>query len=72
MIKKKNKKVEQIRVGFSLRREVFFVVVDAFVGAVTFVIPKTIFEVKMGLPYYLSWIVFGHVIGVFNTVSIKK
>jgi hypothetical protein len=52
MIKKKNKKIEQIRVDFSLRREV--VVVDAIVGAVTFVIPKTIFEVEMGLPYSLS------------------
>ena len=72
MIKKKNKKIKQIRVDFCLRRKVFFVVVDAIVGAVTFVIPKTIFEVEMGLPYSLSWIVFGHVIGVFNAVSINK
>jgi NADH dehydrogenase len=70
MIKKKNKKVEQIRVDFSLRREVFFVVVGAIVGAVTFVIPKTIFEVEMGLPYYLSWMVFGHVIGVYSSASV--
>lgn len=70
MIKKKSKKVEQIRVDFSLRREVFFVVVGAIVGAVTFVIPKTIFEVEMGLPYYLSWIVFGHVIGVYSSASV--
>ncbi len=61
---------ETIRVDFSLRREVFFVVVGAIVGAVTFVIPKTIFEVEMGLPYYLSWIVFGHVIGVYSSASV--
>jgi len=70
MLKKKNKNVEQIRVDFSLRREVFFVVVGAIVGAVTFAIPKTLFEVEMGLPYYLSWIVFGHVIGVYSSASV--
>jgi NADH:quinone reductase (non-electrogenic) len=65
-----NDKEEQIRVDFSLRREVFFVVIGAIVGAVTFVIPKTIFQVEMGLPYYLSWIVFGHVIGVYSSASV--
>jgi hypothetical protein len=65
-----NDKEEQIRVDFSLRREVFFVVIGAIVGAVTFVIPKTIFEVEMGLPYYLSWIVFRHVIGVYSSASV--
>jgi NADH dehydrogenase len=67
MTKKKNRKVEQIRIDFSLKREVFFVVIGAIVGAITFVIPKTIFETEMGLPYYLSWIVFGHVIGVYSS-----
>ena len=69
-MKRENSKVEQIRVDFSLRREVFFVVIGAIVGAVTFIIPKTIFEVEMGLPYYLSWIVFGHVIGVYSSASV--
>jgi hypothetical protein len=50
------KKIEQIRIDFSFKREVFFVVVGAIVGAITFIIPKTIFETQMGLPYYLSWI----------------
>src|SRR5215216_7055591 len=69
MIKKENKKkkIEQIRIDFSLKREVFFVVIGAIAGAITFVIPKTIFETEMGLPYYLSWIVFGHVIGVYSS-----
>ena len=34
-----------IRVDFSLRREVFFVVVGAIVGALVMIIPKTILEV---------------------------
>ena len=61
MIKKENKrkKIEQIRIDFSLKREIFFIVIGAIAGAITFVIPKTIFETEMGLPYYLSWIVFG-------------
>ena len=70
MIKKNNKKVEQIRIDFSLKREVFFVVIAAIIGAITFVIPKAIFETEMGLPYYLSWIVFGHVIGVYSSQSV--
>ncbi len=58
-----------IRIDFSLKREVFFVVIGAIIGALTMVVPKTIFEVEMGLPYYLSWIAFGHVLGVYSSVS---
>ena len=28
------------------------------------IIPKTILEVGMGLPYYLTWIAFGHIVGI--------
>jgi hypothetical protein len=52
-----------VRIDFSLKREVFFVVVGTIIGALTMVVPKTMFEVEMGLPYYLSWIAFGHVLG---------
>ena len=61
---------KEIRVDFSLKREVFFVVIGAIVGAVTFVIPKAIFEVELGLPYYLTWIAFGHVVGVYSSESV--
>src|SRR5215216_2943695 len=67
---RKKKKIEQIRIDFSFKREVFFVVVGAIVGAITFIIPKTIFETQMGIPYYLSWIVFGHIVGVYSSQSI--
>ena len=59
-----------IRIDFSLKREVFFVVIGSIIGAVTMVVPKTIFEVEMGLPYYLSWIAFGHVLGVYSSSSV--
>src|ERR671930_2371992 len=70
MTKKKKGKIERIRIDFSLKREVFFVVVGAIIGAITFVIPKAIFETEMGLPYYLSWIVFGHIAGVYSSESV--
>ena len=57
----------KVKIDFSLKREIFFVIVGAIVGAIVFVIPKTIFEVVMEMPYYLSWIVFGHIVGVYSS-----
>src|SRR4249919_1892603 len=59
-------KATEIRVDFSLKREVFFVVIGAMLGAVAMLIP-TAFEVGMGLPYYVTWVAFGHVIGVHSS-----
>ncbi|MGC2573809.1 MAG: hypothetical protein WA364_20025 [Candidatus Nitrosopolaris sp.] len=64
------KKVKVIRVDFSLRREVFFVVVGAIVGSLVMIIPKTILEVCMGLPYYLTWVAFGHIVGNYSPASV--
>ena len=63
------KTITEIRVDFSLRREVFFVVISSILGAITMVLPKTILEIETGLPYYLSWIAFGHIIGVYTSTS---
>jgi hypothetical protein len=60
------RKATEIRVDFSLKREVFFVVIGAMLGAVSMLIP-TAFEVRMGLPYYITWVAFGHVIGVYSS-----
>ncbi len=59
-------KATEIRVDFSLKREVFFVVIGAMLGAVSMLIP-TAFEVGMGLPYYVTWVAFGHVVGVHSS-----
>ncbi|MGA9153929.1 MAG: hypothetical protein WBZ36_25400 [Candidatus Nitrosopolaris sp.] len=64
------KKVKVIRVDFSLRREVFFVVIGALVGSIVMIIPKTILEVGMGLPYYLTWVAFGHIVGIYSPTSV--
>ena len=59
-----------VRVDFSLRREVFFVVIGAIIGAITMVVPITFLYTGLGLPYYLTWMAFGHVIGVYSSSSI--
>lgn len=58
------------RIDFSLKREVFFVITGAIFGAITMIIPKTIFEVEMGLPYYISWVAFGHIVGIYSPASV--
>src|SRR2546426_2202676 len=58
------------RVDFSLRREVFFVVIGAILGAITMVVPITFLYTGLGLPYYLTWMAFGHVLGVYSSSSI--
>jgi NADH:quinone reductase (non-electrogenic) len=58
-----------VRIDFSLKREVFFVVIGAVLGAIGMIIPITLLYVKIGLPYYLTWMAFGHVIGVSSSYS---
>src|SRR5215469_17040848 len=57
-----------VRVDFSLRREVFFVVIGAIIGAITMVFPITFLYTGLGLPYYLTWMAFGHVIGYSSSI----
>jgi hypothetical protein len=64
-----NEKIATIRIDFSLKREVFFVVVGAILGAITFGISESIFQILLGSPYYLVWIAFGHVVGVVSPIS---
>jgi hypothetical protein len=53
------KEIAKIRIDFSLKREVFFVVVGAILGAVTFGISESIFQILLGLPYYIVRTTFG-------------
>jgi NADH dehydrogenase len=62
----KLKKTTEIRVDFSLKREVFFVVIGAMLGGISMLIP-TAFEVGMGLPYYVTWVAFGHIVGIYGS-----
>jgi len=62
----KLRKATEIRVDFSFKREVFFVVIGAILGGISMLIP-TAFEVGMGMPYYVTWVAFGHVVGIYSS-----
>ena len=56
-----------IRIDFSLKREILYVVAGAIIGAITMILPRTIYEFISGVPYYTSWIISGHVIGIYSS-----
>ncbi|MDF2767985.1 MAG: hypothetical protein K0S91_820, partial [Nitrososphaeraceae archaeon] len=41
----------------------------ALMGAIVYVIPITVFAIEEGSSYYLTWIVFGHIAGVYSNVT---
>src|ERR671915_2339038 len=69
--KKKEKKdstpISEFKIDFSFRREVLFIVAGALMGAIVYVIPITVFAIEEGSSYYLTWIVFGHIAGVYSS-----
>src|SRR5688500_8383598 len=58
-----------IKIDFSLKREILYVVIGALIGAITMILPRTIYEFLTGQPYYISWIIFGHVIGIYSSYA---
>ncbi len=46
------------------------VVIGAIIWAITMVVPITFLYTGLGMPYYLAWIAFGHVIGVYSSSSV--
>ena len=59
----------KFKIDFSFRREVFFIIAGALAGAIMYVIPITVFAIEQGSLYYLTWIVFGHIAGVYSPAS---
>jgi hypothetical protein len=63
---------QEARIDFSFKREVFFIVAGGFIGALVMAIPMTFFSPGKAFGYDLTWIVFGHIVGVnhplFSTV----
>ena len=47
-----------------MKREVFFIVVGGFVGALVMAIPMTFFSPGRSYGYDITWIVFGDLVGV--------
>lgn len=59
----------EFKIDFSFRREVFFIIAGALMGAIIYVIPITIFAIEEGSSYYLTWIVFGHIAGIYSPIT---
>ncbi len=55
---------QEARIDFSFKREVFFIVIGGLVGALVMAIPMTFFSPGKAFGYDLTWIVFGHILGV--------
>ena len=61
--------VTKFKIDFSFKREVFFIIAGALAGAIMYVIPITVFAIEQGSLYYLTWIVFGQIAGIYSPVS---
>ena len=68
---KMNNKVNphEARVDFSFNREVFFIIAGGIIGAMVMAIPLTFFSTGRSHAYDLTWIVFGHIVGVHSPIS---
>ncbi len=71
MIDAKIKCSQLAKMDFSLKREIFFVVLDALLGDIIMMLPGTIYGLfyENG-NYYTIWIIFGLVIGVYSNFTI--
>ncbi len=63
-------KSQEARVDFSFKREVFFIIAGGIMGAMVMAIPFTFFSPEgISRAYDLTWIVFGHIVGVYSPIS---
>jgi NADH dehydrogenase len=67
--KKRSTPDTEFKIDFSFRREVFFIIAGALVGAIMYIIPITLFAIEAGSLYYLTWIVFGHIAGIYSPIT---
>ena len=67
--KKRSTPDSEFKIDFSFRREVFFIIAGALVGAIMYTIPITLFAIEAGSLYCLTWIVFGHVVGIYSPIT---
>ncbi|HZE78989.1 MAG TPA: NAD(P)/FAD-dependent oxidoreductase [Nitrososphaeraceae archaeon] len=62
-------KAAEARIDFSFKREVFFIVAGGIMGAIVMAIPFTFPFTGRDSGYALTWIVFGHIVGVYSPIS---
>ena len=63
-------KLQEARIDFSFKREVFFIIAGGIIGALVMAIPFTFPFTGRGSGYALTWIVFGHIVGVYSPISL--
>jgi hypothetical protein len=66
------KGISEIRVDFSLKREVFYIVIGSVVGAIFMILAKMILDPQTGIPYDITWIAFGHILGVSRPLHLQS
>jgi len=59
-------RAQEVRVDFSFKREVFFIIAGALMGGIAMVFPLTFLSGINESGYDLTWIVFGHIVGVHS------
>lgn len=59
----------KVRIDFSFKREVFFIIAGALMGGIAMAFPLTFLSVGRASGYYLIWIVFGHIVGVHSPIT---
>ncbi len=63
--------IGKLRIDFSLKREIFFVVLGALLGGIMMMLPGMIYGLMYeNGNYYTIWRIFGHVIGVYSYYTI--
>jgi hypothetical protein len=66
--KRSNIETREVRIDFSFRREVFFIIAGALVGGLAMMIPLTFFNIGTH-PGYVTWGVFGNIVGVHSPIT---
>lgn len=60
---------KNIRVSFSLKREIFFVTIGSIVGAITMFVPRVISDMTLDTQYYLIWLVFAKTLNTSSYIT---
>lgn len=63
--------IGKLKIDFSLKREIFFVILGALLGGIIMMLPGTIYDLFYDNGnYFTIWLIFGHVIGVYSHYTI--
>jgi len=63
----KNKKSRYLRVGFSLKREIFFVTIGSIIGGFTMHLPRILLDITTETQYLVTLLVMARVVGSGST-----